>query len=230
MKIVNKKNDIIIRFGINKVIYNIKLDSGINDLSNYPNQVKKFLKDYLCNIEEDRYVIYIDNVYDSSLFSCSKGLSKEECKCIKNNLIVLTENDLSKNELLSNKVSTKPDDVKMKEFNKNYIKILYQELDMLERFRMNISVPENIIEDEDENNIQNAREAKSLFYNFIEERKRFIREKITELESLDKESEDENKKQTRKKVTKKPEDDLDVRSQNEESNEIIKEKNNIDDK
>lgn len=204
MKIVNKKNDAIIRFTIDKITYNIKLDNGVNDISGYPNQVKKFLKSYLCDIKDDGYVIYLSK-YDSVNFTCERKLGKEECECVKNNLIILNENDMTQSELLANKVSSNPDDVKMREFNKNLIKIMKDEINRIEehkaRYLQNINIPEQE-QEVDEEKKENMRRSYDLFYVFLEKRKEFLVNKLKELETeLEKENKTEEEiAQSKKKI------------------------------
>lgn len=204
MKIVNRKNDTIIRFTIDKVTYNVKLDNGVNDVSNYPVQVKKFLKSYLCNVKDDDYVIYL-NKYDSMNFVCDKNMGNEECECIKNNLIVLNENDMTQGELLLNKISSNPSDVKMREFNKNLIKIMRDEIDRIEehkaRYLQNINIPEQEV---DEKKKEEIRKSYDLFYVLLERRKEFLVNKLKELENeLKNENEiEEENAQSKKRIKK----------------------------
>lgn len=204
MKIINKKNDVIIRFTIDKVTYNVKLENGVNDISGYPIQVKKFLKSYLCSIEDDGYVIYLSK-YDSINFTCEKKLEKDACECIKNNLIILNENDMTQGELLANKVSSNPDDIKMREFNKNLIKIIKDEINRIEehksRYLQSIHIPEQEIDEEKK---ENMRKSYDLFYVFLEKRREFLLNKLKELEAeTEKEDTVEDQSVQYKKKSKK---------------------------
>lgn len=194
MKIVNKRNDTIIRFTIDKVTYNIKLDNGVNDISGYPTQVKKFFKSYLCDVKDEKYVIYL-NRYDSINFTCERNLGKEECECIKNNLVVLNENDITQGELLYNKVSSNPDDVKMREFNKNLIRIIKDEINRIEDHKAmylhSINIPEQEIDEEKK---EYMRESYDLFNVFLEKRKEFLLNRLKELEA-ESEKEDASEEQ-----------------------------------